>query len=214
MSETRHKILDVAERLFAEQGFAATSLRHIIAEAGVNLAAIHYHFGSKEELLDELVGRLAGPVNAERIARLERLEAEMGEAPLAVERIIEAFIRPGAEMACQHPESSRMLGRMYAEGLMPTLVERHFKPTGKRFVVALRRALPDLTEQEFLWRVDFMIGAMSHAMVHSQVLGPHAADGGGPASLTVPRMTCLIAFLSAGFQAPASLVDEKVEVSQ
>ena len=105
MSDTKCKILDVAERLFAEQGYAATSLRHIIAEAGVNLAAIHYHFGSKEELLDGLVARIAVPVNADRIARLDRLEAEAGDAMPAVEAILEAFLMPAAEMARQHPES-------------------------------------------------------------------------------------------------------------
>jgi AcrR family transcriptional regulator len=60
------KILDTAERLFGEDGYKAVSLRHITAAAGVNLAAIHYYFGSKEELLDELVMRKAVPVNEER----------------------------------------------------------------------------------------------------------------------------------------------------
>jgi AcrR family transcriptional regulator len=85
MTETNQRILDTAERLFGDQGYAATSLRHIIAEAGVNLAAIHYHYGSKEELLDEVVMRKAGPVNEARLALLDRYEAEAGLGPLAVE---------------------------------------------------------------------------------------------------------------------------------
>jgi AcrR family transcriptional regulator len=212
MSETKHKILDVAERLFAEQGFAATSLRHIIAEAGVNLAAIHYHFGSKEELLDELVGRFAEPVNAERIARLDRLEAEAGGAMPPVEPILEAFLMPPAEMAHKHPESGKMMGRLHAEGLMPTLVERHFKPTGKRFIEALRRALPALTDREFQFRIDFMIGAMAHTMVQTQAFQPGAA----PNPHDWDRVSCLVAFLSGGFNVPASMAreGEKVEVSQ
>jgi AcrR family transcriptional regulator len=72
MIDTRDKILLTAEQLFAEQGYAATSLRQIIGKAGVNLAAVHYHFGSKEELLDELVHRKAEPVNQERLLRLDR----------------------------------------------------------------------------------------------------------------------------------------------
>lgn len=221
MSETRNKILNVAERLFAEQGYAATSLRHIIAEAGVNLAAIHYHFGSKEELLDELVARLAGPVNAERIARLERLESEARGAPLAIEPILEAFLMPAAEMASTHPESGRMMGRLHAEGLMPTLVGRHFMPTGKRFVEALRRALPDLPDLEFQLRLEFMIGAMAHTMVHAQAFARSVATVAGAPEVHAPcgphdrtRMGCLVAFLSGGFRAPASVVEEKVEVSK
>ena len=73
MTDTKEKILDTAERLIGEQGYAATSLRQIIAEAGVNLAAVHYHFGSKEDLLDAVVVRKAGPVNEARLARLDRV---------------------------------------------------------------------------------------------------------------------------------------------
>ncbi|HMC58416.1 MAG TPA: helix-turn-helix domain-containing protein, partial [Candidatus Solibacter sp.] len=95
VQDTKQKILDTAERLFGEQGYDATSLRHIIAEAGVNLAAVHYHFGSKEELLDEVVVRRAGPVNEARIAMLDRLEA--AEGPPVVEKVLEAFLLPTAE---------------------------------------------------------------------------------------------------------------------
>ena len=74
MNDTKEKILDTAERLIGEQGYAATSLRHIIAQAGVNLAAVHYHFGSKEDLLDAVVARKAAPVNdrAHRMAGARR----------------------------------------------------------------------------------------------------------------------------------------------
>ena len=76
MTDTKEKILDTAERLIGERGYAATSLRHIIAQAGVNLAAVHYHFGSKEGLLDAVVERKAAPVNQARLAWLERVETE------------------------------------------------------------------------------------------------------------------------------------------
>src|SRR5581483_7061921 len=99
MSDTKQKILDTAERLIGEQGYAATSLRNIIADAGVNLASIHYHFGSKEELLDELIQRRAGPVNAERLARLERLQQESAGQPLPVRGIVAAFLGPMVQAA-------------------------------------------------------------------------------------------------------------------
>src|SRR5437763_5037954 len=119
MIDTKQKILDAAERLIAERGYSATSLRHIIAEAGVNLAAIHYHFGSKEDLLDELILRKAGPVNAERLAWLDRLEADAGGRPLPVEAILEAFLIPTAATADADPQFVRVMGRMISEGMLP-----------------------------------------------------------------------------------------------
>ena len=103
MIETKDKILDAAERLFGEQGYSETSLRHIIADAGVNLAAIHYHFGSKEDLLLQLIRRRAEPINQARLDALERIEAEAGDAPVALEKILEAFLAPG--YGSGHPPS-------------------------------------------------------------------------------------------------------------
>src|SRR5213080_395686 len=108
MIDTRQKILQTAEQLFAEQGYAATSLRQIIAKAGVNLAAVHYHFGSKEDLLDQLVHRKADPVNRERLARLDRLERNAGGRPSNVEDILLAFLMPTAEVAAANPQFVRV----------------------------------------------------------------------------------------------------------
>jgi len=103
MSDTRIKILDTAERLFGEEGYQPVSLRHITAAAGVNLAAIHYHFGSKEELLDELVMRKAVPVNAERLESLRRLREAAGPEAIAVEDLLEAFLVPAFHAADRSP---------------------------------------------------------------------------------------------------------------
>src|SRR5690242_19878935 len=111
MSDTKQKILDAADTLFAAQGYSGTSLRQIIAEAGVNLASVHYHFGSKEELLHELVMRKAGPVNAERMARLERCENRHAPGPAPVEEILQAFLVPMAEAAMRNSQFVRVMGR-------------------------------------------------------------------------------------------------------
>src|SRR6266568_5015485 len=112
MIDTKQKILDTAERLFAQRGYAATSMRQIIAEAGVNLAAIHYHFGSKEELLDGVVLRKVGPVNEQRLALMDQCEAEAGTGPLAVEKVLEAFLVPMADAAAGNPQFVRLMGRV------------------------------------------------------------------------------------------------------
>src|SRR5437660_5712368 len=99
MIDTKQKILDAAEQLIAGQGYAATSLRQIITAAGVNLASIHDHFGSKEELLDELVRRKAAPVNEKRLRTLDGYAAEAGGGPVPTEKILDAFLTPMAEAA-------------------------------------------------------------------------------------------------------------------
>jgi AcrR family transcriptional regulator len=210
MTETQTKILDTAERLFGEQGYAATSLRHIIAEAGVNLAAIHYHFGSKEELLDQLVMRRAGPVNEERLALLDRFEAEAGGAPVPVEKLLRAFLEPPILRIAARPDLAKFMGRMYGEGLMPVIAEKHFQHIVTRFLAALGRALPRLTPPELELRVQFMLGAMAHtlcfALAQSTISGTATpADG-------AQLLRELIAFLSGGLRTPAvgqELTEEK-----
>lgn len=200
MSETREKILDTAERLFAEQGYAVTSLRQVIAAAKVNIAAVHYHFGGKEELLDAVILRKVAPVNAARMAWLDRVEAEAGTGPLRIEDVLESFLLPTAHTAQQNPAFVRLMGRMLTEGMMPTLVEKHFQATVIRFSSALRRSIPYLPKQELMWRVHFMIGATAHAMSMKPILT--GMEGDAP-DMTL-RMKRLVTFLAAGFGAPVT----------
>jgi AcrR family transcriptional regulator len=207
MIDTKQKILDTAQRLIGEQGYSGTSLRHIIAEAGVNLAAVHYHFGSKEELLDELVARKAGPVNEERMRRLDRLN-EPGNPPPGVTQVLEAFFQPMAEAADRDPAFVRLMGRVIAEGLMAEIVQKHFRTVSRKFFAALRQALPHISEDDFLWRAHFMLGAMAHTMCGQ----PDTTGKGGSAGSFHERIERLIGFLDGGFQAPvrpASGVEEK-----
>src|SRR4051795_9743779 len=74
---TRDRLLDAAERLFAEHGYQATTMRGLTAEAEANIAAVNYHFGCKQSLLEAVVHRALAPVVAERRRRLEAL----GEGP-------------------------------------------------------------------------------------------------------------------------------------
>ncbi|HTS62361.1 MAG TPA: TetR/AcrR family transcriptional regulator [Candidatus Acidoferrales bacterium] len=202
MIHTKDKIIEAAERLFAEQGYASTSLRQIIAEAAVNLASVHYHFGSKERLLDDLVHRKADPVNQARLSLLDASESKAAGRPLSVEQILNAFLLPTAKAASADPTFVRLMGRIHAEGLMPAIVQKHFLPTAQRFVSALRRALPDLPEAEFLWRVHFMMGAMSYTMCGTPIFPAAIEDFHS-------RMEKLVRFLSAGFRAPAGNGEEK-----
>ena len=196
MSDTKGKILDTAERLFAERGFGATSLRSIIGEAGVNLAAVHYHFHSKEALLDAVLLRRLEPVNRERLGLLDQCEAAAGEGPPDLEAVLVALIAPPLRLRHEPAYSTfmKLMGRILAESDLGT-IRKHFGPTIERFTKALQRALPDLPREELLWRAHFSVGCMAHTLLHgaAEVLG-------APGEVTTES---LVAFIAGGFRAAA-----------
>src|SRR6478672_10847007 len=160
MSDTRDRILDTAERLFAERGFGATSLRSIIAAAGVNLAAVHYHFRSKEALLDAVLTRRIGPVNRERLTLLEQ------SRDAGLEAVLEALIGPPMRLA-RDPASAtfmKLMGRLHAEADV-ALLRKHFGEVIERFMKALAEALPELPAEELQCRAFFCIGIMAHTLL-------------------------------------------------
>jgi len=196
MIETKSRILDTAERLFAERGFSATSLRRIIAEAGVNLAAVHYHFRSKQALLDAVMLRRLEPVNRERLAMLDAAEAAAGGGPLELEAVLAALIAPPLRLR-QEPAYAtfmKLMGRVLAEGDLGTM-RKHFGIVVERFLGAVARALPDLPREELLWRAHFCVGCLAHTLLH-KATEMFAATG----EVTTES---LVAFLAAGFRAAA-----------
>lgn len=220
MNHTKERILDTAERLFSEQGYAATSLRSIIATAGVNLAAVHYHFHSKEALLEAVILRRSAPANQERLALLDRCELAAGEYPPSLEKVIEAFVAPTFRMA-RDPGSGgmvfmRLMGRLHAEGdALSGILVTHFRDVLERFATALRQALPDLPPGELFWRLNFAIGALGQALRGgSKQLGVIADLS--LASNSEMALEQLVAFLSAGFRAqvPAHVIEEAQAVSK
>lgn len=183
MVPTKERILDAAERLFARGGFEATSLRAITTEAGVNLAAVNYHFQSKDALLHAVIERRFGPVNRRRIEMLDELEARAGHGNLPLREVINAFVRPVLELArtdarCFAP----MVGRVFIENeeFVDRFFRKHLAPIAGRFRRAFGRAVPEIPEVELLWRAHFLIGAMAHTMTASRLL---LAFSGGQCTL-------------------------------
>lgn len=204
---TRQRIMETAERLFAEQGFEAVSLRELTQEAEVNLAAVHYHFGGKEELIDQMTSRYMNWVNADRLALLEKLE-ERGE-PAEVAEIVEAFLQPLRTVVSQSERSEaifyKFMGRCISERnhRLPSEAAELFQRMVSRFSQALERAVPHLDEEELLWRLHFTVGVMVQTLLHADWL-PTISQGrsGRPDSETVMRrMTQFCAF---GYRAPAT----------
>ncbi|MCG8605162.1 TetR family transcriptional regulator [bacterium] len=211
--DTKTKLLDVAERLFAERGISATSLRNIIAEAGANIAAIHYHFGSKENLVREVFARRLRPLNQERLARLDKLEADQNKQP-SLESIIEAFIEPVIRMKMGEPEKHEMILRLFGQVMtgsetLRCLVAKQLEEIVGRFLKALGDALPQLSRQELVWRFRFMTGALHTIMLHPPI--PKAMSDFMDDTVNVKTILMkVIPFLVAGFNAPATELTKTV----
>jgi len=208
---TRQKILDAAEKLFARHGFESTSLRSIIASAGVNLAAIHYHFRSKEGLIRAVIERRFAPVNDERLRLLAEYENRTdGRAPL-VEEILEAFLAPMLRVGLLHSGQGRLLmqlgGRLLqpSDGMLEKAAGSEFERVAVRFLAALHKALPALAKQEIAWRINFTIGAAARALfggIPVKVLS--SASHENLQERDVQRvLQRLIAYTAAGMKAPS-----------
>jgi AcrR family transcriptional regulator len=206
MRSTRERILDTAETMFADQGYAGTSVRRIIAKARVNLAAVHYHFRSKEALLEAVILRRAEPANQERLTLLDACERAAGEQGPSVEGVLAAFLKPGIRAASDPARGGalfpRLLGRLHAESdLLSGILAAHFLPVLQRFGSALRKAMPELPSEELFWRVHFAIGATAQALRGAEGLEKLS---GGLCRASDPQETLdrLVTFLSAGLRAP------------
>ncbi len=205
--ETKERILDTAERLFADHGFEATSIRDITSAAGVNLGAINYHFKTKQELIAAVFIRRVGPMNERRLALLDEIEQTAGNKPPTVAALIEAMIRP-AVMGCfddQHKGETflRLTGRFFSEPNIEIdqLFHANFQKVRTRFTAAFLRVLPGLSEEELFWRLKFTFGALHHVLLtlnredSRQNQLTQKLDGEG----LVQR---LVAFAAAGIKAP------------
>lgn len=203
---TKDRILDTAERLFSRDGFEATSLRAITAEAQVNLAAVNYHFQSKDALVRAVIGRRMGPVNERRIALLDACEAQAGDGPLPLEPVLDAFIGPVLEILQTHAKDfGPLMGRLYTEPgeFIKRVYKEHLEEVANRFLAAFQRALPDLPQADLMWRMHFSIGVMTHTMGAGRLL---ESLSHGVCDVTEVEGTAqrIKTFLIAGLTAPAS----------
>jgi AcrR family transcriptional regulator len=157
--------LGAAESLFAQRGFDGASLRQLTAAAGVNLAAVNYHFGSKEKLVEQIFRRRLDALNN---SRLEALALVAGAEGTTIEQVLAAFIRPALDLS--HDESGslfmRVLARAFAEhdDTLRRFLSENYGHVMRQFTAEFARLLPQLSKQELYWRIDLVSGALTHAM--------------------------------------------------
>jgi len=199
---TKQRILGAAEALFAQHGFAGASLRQVTTAANVNLAAVNYHFGSKDNLIEAVFRRRLDALNARRRSALSRLEAAAGST---LEDVLDAFIRPALELALDRHGGAafmRMLARAYAEHdeRLRRFLSDNYGHVLREFAVVFHRLLPHLAKEELYWRLDLVAGALTYTMADFGLIKRRAGT-----SETAHReytIEHLRRFAAAGLRAP------------
>ena len=201
---TKDRILHAAEELFALQGFATTSLRQVTSRADVNIAAVNYHFGSKENLVNELFRRRMEEMSKQRLAALHQATET---APSQLDAILAAFVEPALAMAQDRHGGGafiRVIARAYAEsneGLRKFLSDQHGHVL-REFAKAISTCVDGLSKEELYWRLDFLSGSLTYAMADFGLI--KRPNGVSEATHRQRAAKALIRFASAGFNANAS----------
>jgi AcrR family transcriptional regulator len=161
--DTKTRILDAAEKLFGINGFDATSLRDITTEAEVNLAAVNYHFQSKDSLIEAVIVRRVEPINNKRLSLLDAA----GPNP-TVEQVLIAYLGP----VFNQEVSPAVMGQVLAapDIFVTQFFKKHFAAIVERFTAALKKALPESREADLLWNLHFTAGAMTHVLARGHLL--------------------------------------------
>ena len=212
LDSTKDRILAAAEELFAQTGVARTSLRAITALARVNLAAVNYHFGSKDGLVEEVYRRRLEPLNRARVANLDRLESRARKPSL--ESILKAFMTPVASLARDPaqggPTVMRLLGQTHAEAEAPfkAWFAGEYRRVLERYHAALCKALPALPAEEVRWRLQFLVGALTYPVAERQLVELVSGEAIDPDDVTLV-VERLLPFVAAGFRAPSANARKK-----
>lgn len=201
---TKLHILSVAEELFAEHGFADTSLRQITTAASVNLAAVNYHFGSKKGLIQASIGRYMEKLVPDVDNAIDNIEAN-GSAD--IEQLLNAIVPAFLTLESVRVDGTaifvRLLGRGYAEtqGHLRKYVEGNYGQSLKRLMSMIKQVLPELSEEQVFWRVHFALGTFVFTMASSQALQDISEADYGNRSTIQEIIQGLVPFISSGMSA-------------
>jgi len=165
MKDTKERILDTAEKLFAQNGFDNVSVRTIMAEADLNLALAHYHFKSRQLLIQEVLKRRLTALNEERLRLL--MDLLVATARPTVRQVLRSFLKPVIDLLEGHPEFARFLGQVYAspDQDLRLYFGSFFTDVLHQYSAIMRKLLPEnLSESQLICRAHFLFGAMSYTI--------------------------------------------------
>lgn len=204
--DTRTRLMRIGERMFAADGYNRVSVRQLTAAARVNLAAVNYHFGSKEGLIEAIFDYRCRPMNEERLERLAACAEGQDRAPL-LEQMIAAYIAPALSSTSEAAGGAtftRLRAMLAVEHntLARKLIAKHFDGISSRFVTALMAVLPHLSRAELFWRFHFLLGALYFTMTNPTRIA-HLSRGLCDATDVKAVMREMVPFVAAGFRAPS-----------
>ncbi len=200
----KDRILDAAEALFAKHGFEGVSMRMVADGAEVDLALASYHFGSKRGLFDAVLLRRAEVLNDMRQAALEKCQAEAGDEGPSVEAIIDAFLHPLLGQGLQEDEGWLHYFELVAQVNSSfewggQLMTKYFDPLVRRFMEALKQALPEAQPQDLYWCYHFLSGSLTLTMAHTGRID-QLSDGAVKSEDMVGAYERMVPFMAAGFK--------------
>ncbi|MEI2455491.1 TetR/AcrR family transcriptional regulator [Lysobacter firmicutimachus] len=163
---TKARLLEAAEDLFIEHGYEAMSMRQITGRAVTNLAAVNYHFGSKEALVQELLQERFDRLNQERLRLLDACEQRYGAESMDAHAVLSALFVPALRMgrnSANGPAFVRLLGRVYSDPspFIRGYLREHYQPIFGRYFEAFARALPYLSRNELGMRLHLCLKALA-----------------------------------------------------
>ncbi len=206
-SDTVTRILDAAEELFAEHGFSETSLRSITTQAGVNLAAVNYHFGSKKALIQAVFSRYLSPFYKMIAGSLDHYEKIKPDGVLSIEEMLGYFVRAIAGVSGGDRRRlaifMRLLGLAYnqGQGHLRKYLQNEYKTDYERLMVLFTNATPDLKPEERFWRFHFMLGSAAFTLSNMEHLRAIQKDEFNEQCTEEDVLELLQPFLAAGIRA-------------
>ncbi|MGO4416086.1 TetR/AcrR family transcriptional regulator [Cupriavidus sp. KB_39] len=212
--DTKARILDATEKLFIEVGYEATSLRQVTSRAIVNLAAVNYHFRSKEMMMQAVLGRRLDPLNTRRLALLDACEARWPGHAIRCEHVMGALFVPALQMARQPeiggPSFLRLLGRVYSDTspFIQSYLMGHYAPVFGRFFEAFALALPDVPRQELGWRLHFALKALAGVLAGDELGNLMPAFTQGKSMSDAHVLAQLTSMVVAALKAPSPETQE------
>ncbi|QSX42422.1 TetR/AcrR family transcriptional regulator [Shewanella cyperi] len=205
-SDTKTRILDAAEKLFAERGFSETSLRLITSKAEVNLASVNYHFGSKKELIRAVLARYLDVFMPAASLALEKLQHSDGTASL--NEIFSALVGPLLDLNKMRHEGTRiflqLLGRGYIEsqGHLRWFITTHYGEHLSLFVKVVCQSAPHIPPAEMFWRLHFTLGTVVFTMASADALTEIAEADFGEQNNIETVIRKVIPYMAAGVAVP------------
>lgn len=211
-SDTRKRLLEATEWLFIESGYEAMSLRHITARAGANLAAVNYHFGSKEALTQEVLSQRLDRLNRERLQLLSACEQEQ-PAGLDAAAVLAMLFIPAFRLShgdASGPAFMRLLGRVYSDPspFIRSYLEAHYRTISGRFFEAFSRALPALPRKELGLRLHFALKALSGMLAGEDMQALIASISQGEEINDAELLARLVSLLAPILTAPFGTPDQ------